>query len=89
MLRTGICCLNILVATYAIAERKTIPCRPLVDYPRTAMIKTFKTVGSFAYDMNAGCSSATVGGSYIRANVDISAPSPSDVCKTYQHVGHS
>ena len=71
--------------SYAIAERKTIPCRPLVDYPRTAMIKTFKTVGSFAYDMNAGCSSATVGGSYVRANVDISAPSPSDVCKTYQH----
>jgi len=33
----------------------------------------FKTEGSFAYDMNAGCSSATVGGSYIRANVDISA----------------
>jgi len=53
------------------------------------MIKPFKTEGSFAYDMSAGCSSATVGGLYIHANVDISAPSPSDVCKTYQHVGLS
>jgi len=73
----------------AIAERKTIPCRPLVDYPRTTMTKPSKTVGSFAYDMNAGCSSPTVRGSYVRANVDISAPSPSDACKTYQQVGHS
>ena len=43
----------------------------------------------FAYDIKADCSFSNVGGSYIHANVDILAPNPSDICKTYQHVGHS
>ena len=83
--------------SYATAERKTIPCRPnnsdshlwITHACSTTMIKPFKTEGSFAYDMSAGCSSATVGGLYIHANVDISAPDTSNICKTYQHIGHS